>query len=103
MLKTSGSTKSTTRLGKGRVRVCGNGIDDGGHVDGGSRNGDSHRNSSNAPKLMCPPAPLISRLRTSASSDSTANAAQIMVGFDGVNGNGGCSGNFDRKVHFLKV
>ena len=40
MLKTSGSTESTTRLGKGRVGVGDNGSDDGGHVDGGSRNGD---------------------------------------------------------------
>ena len=40
MLKTSGSTESTTRPGKGRVGVGGNGSDDGGHVDGGSRNSD---------------------------------------------------------------
>ena len=62
MLKTSGSTESITRPGKGRVEVGGDGGDNGGHVDGGSRNGDSDKNSSDAPKLMCPPAPLISRL-----------------------------------------
>ena len=31
MLKTSGSTESTTRLGKGGVGVGGDGGDDGGH------------------------------------------------------------------------
>ena len=39
------------------------GSDDGGHVDGGSRNGDSDRNSSDTPKLICFLAPPISRLR----------------------------------------
>ena len=34
MLKISGSTESTTRLGKGRVKVDGDGVDDGGD-DGG--------------------------------------------------------------------
>ena len=41
MLTTSGSTESTIRPGKGRVRVCGNGSDDGGHINsGGGRNND---------------------------------------------------------------
>ena len=39
------------------------GSDDDSHVDGGSCNGDSDRNSSDVPKLMCLPAPLILRLR----------------------------------------
>ena len=38
------------------------GSDDSGHVDGNSRNSDSDRNSSDTPKLMCPLAPVISRL-----------------------------------------
>ena len=92
MLKTSGSTEFTTRPGKGRVRVGGNGSDDGGHVDSGSRNGNSDRNSSDAPKLMYPPAPCTSRLRTSASTDSSFNATKIVVDFDGVDD---CSGDFD--------
>ena len=50
------------------------GSDDGGHVDGGSRNGDSDRNSPDAPKLMCPPAPC--RLGTSTSTDSSINATK---------------------------
>ena len=66
MLKTLRSTESTTRLGKGRVGVGGDGSDDGGHVDSGSRGGDSDKNSSNAPKLMCSPTPLMLRLKTSA-------------------------------------
>ena len=37
--------------------------DDVGYIDGGSCNGDSDRNSSDAPKLICPPVPLILRLR----------------------------------------
>ena len=92
MLKTSGSTESTTRPGKGRVGVGGDGSDDGGHVDGGSHNGDSDRNSSDASKLMCPPAPCTSRLRTIASTDSSINATKIMIDFDGIDGR---SGDFD--------
>ena len=84
MLETSGSTESTTRPGKGRVGVDGNGSNDSGHVDGGSRSSDSDKNSSDAPKLMCSPTSLISRLRTSISTDSSASAAQIVVEFDGV-------------------
>ena len=103
MLKTSGNTESTIRPGKGRVGVGGNSSDDGGHVDGGSCNGYSDRNSSDAPELICPPALLISRLRTSVSTNSSASAAQIVVEFDRVDGNGGSSSNFDRKVRFLRV
>ena len=43
MLKTSGSTESTTRPGKGGVGVSGNGGDNGGHDDGGGRNSNSNR------------------------------------------------------------
>ena len=43
MLKTSGSTESTTRPGKGGVGVGGDGGDNGGHDDGGSRSGDFDR------------------------------------------------------------
>ena len=58
MLKTSGSTKSTTRPGKGGVRV-GDGDDN-----------VSHENE------------YISRLRTSASSDSSTSTAQVRVKHD---------------------
>ena len=92
MLKTSESTESTTRPGKGRVGVGGNGSDNGDHVDGGSRNGDSDRNSSDAPKMMCLPAPCTSRLRTSTSLDLSINATKIVVDFDGVDSR---SGDFD--------
>ena len=103
MLKTLGSTKSTTRLGKGGVGIGSDGSDHGGHVDGGNRNTDSDRNLSNTPKLMCLLALLISRLRTSTSTDSSVSAAQIVVEYNGVDGNGGCSGNINRKVCFLRV
>ena len=43
MLKTSGSTESTTRPGKGRVGVGGNGDDNGSHDDGGCHSGDSDK------------------------------------------------------------
>ena len=55
----SGGRNRAEPVGKHEV----DGSDDGGYVDGGSRNGGSDRNSSDAPKLMFPPAPLISRLR----------------------------------------
>ena len=94
MLKTSSTYSIEPR--KGVVGVGGSGrnkakpvdkheddgSDDGGHVDGGSRSGDYDRNSSNAPKLICPPAPLISRLRMSSSTDSSTSAAQIVVKYD---------------------
>ena len=48
------------------------------------------RCSSDTPKLMCPPSPLTSMLRTSSSTDSSTSAAQIVVeyikrydGYDG--------------------
>ena len=79
MLKTSSTESAEPRKGVvgvgggGRNRVepvskhevdgGGDGGDNGGHDDGGGHSGDSDRNSSDAPKLMCPPAPLISRLR----------------------------------------
>ena len=40
MLKTSGSTESITRPGKGGVGVGGDGGDNGSHDDGGSYSGD---------------------------------------------------------------
>ena len=99
ILKTSGSTESITRTGKGRVGVGGNDSDncsdDGGHVNGGSRNGDFDRNSSNAPKLLCPPTSCTSRLRTSALTDSSINTTRIVVDFDGVDDCGSHSGDFD--------
>ena len=95
MLKILGRTESTTRSGKGRVGVSSNGSDDGGHIDGGSRNGDFDRNSSDTPKLICSPALCTLKLRTSASTDSSVNATKILVDFDGVDGGGGCSGDFD--------
>ena len=78
MLKTSESIESITRPGKGRVGVGGDGGDNSGHNDRGSHSGDSDkkfgfigyvksshivlrfRHSSDAPKLMCSPAPLTS-------------------------------------------
>ena len=99
MLKTSGSTESTIRIGKSRIRVRGNssddGSDDGGHVDSGSRNGNSDRNSSDAPNLMYPPTPCTLRLRTSASTDLSINATKIVVDFDEVDNCGGRSDDFD--------
>ena len=92
MLKTLENTESTTRPGKGRVGVGGNDSDDGGHIDGSSQNGNSDRNLSDAPKLMCLPTPCTLRLRTSASTDSSINATKIVVDFDGVDGH---SGDFD--------
>ena len=91
MLKTSSTNSIEPRKGVvgvgggGRNRAEpvnkheGDGSDDGGHVDGGSCSGDYDRNSSDAPKLICPPASLISRLRTSSSTDSSTSTAQIVV------------------------
>ena len=75
MLKTSRSTESTTRPGKGRVGVGGDGGDNGGHDD-------------KSPTLM---------LRTSTSTDSSTSATQIVVEYDGVDDSGGRSGDSDRK------
>ena len=44
-------------------------------------------------------APLTSMLRTSSSTDSSISATQIVVDYDGVDGGGGRSGDFDRKFH----
>ena len=53
MLTTSESTEFTTRPGKGRVGVGGNGSDDGGHVDGGGGGGDkSVKTSSKCRKIV---------------------------------------------------
>ena len=65
MLKTSGSTESTTRPGKGGVGVGGDGGDDGGHEIA---------------------APLTSRLWTSASTDASTSMARVMVKYDEVDG-----------------
>ena len=43
MLKTSGSTESITRPGKGGVGVGDDGSDNGGHDNGGSHSGDFDR------------------------------------------------------------
>ena len=63
MLKTSGSTESTTRPGKGGVGVGGDGGDDGGHDNGATS--------------------------SSLSTDSSPSTTQIAVEYDGVDGGGG--------------
>ena len=63
MFKTSGSTKSTTRPGKGGVGVDGDGGDDGGHDN--------------------------SATSSSSSTDSSTSATQIAVEYDGVGSGGG--------------
>ena len=98
ILKTSGSTKSTSRPGKGGVGVGGDAGDNGGHDDCGSRSSDSNRNSSDVPKSMCPPTSLTSMLKTSLSIDSLASAAQIVVEFDGVDAGGGGNGKSVEKL-----
>ena len=114
MLKTSSTKSAKPRKGvvgvggggRNRAEPVGkhelDGSDDGGHVDGGSRNGDSDRNSSDAPKLMCPPAPCTSRLRTSASTDSSINATKIVVDFDRVDDCDGRSGDFDVTFQIIR-
>ena len=91
MLKTSGSTESTIRLGKGGVEVGGDGV-------GGSSGDFDRKYSSDAPKSICPPAPRTSMLRTSSSTDSSTSLTQIVIDYDGVDDGGGCSGNFNRKT-----
>ena len=68
MLKTSGSTGSTTRPGKGGVGVGG---------DGGET--------------------FTSRLKTSSSIDSSTSAAQSVVEFDGVDAGGGAVSKLAKK------
>ena len=94
MLTTSGSTESTTRPGKGRVGVGGDGSDDGGHIDGGGGGKSVETSSkveelsSDAPKSRCPPVPRTSMLRTSSSTDSSTSATQNAVKYDEVDGGG---------------
>ena len=54
---------------------------------------------SDAPKLMCPPAPLTLMLKTSSLTDSSTNAAQIMLEYDGIDDGGDRNGDFNRKFH----
>ena len=104
MLKTSSTESAEPRKGVvgvgdgGRYKAepVGRHEVDGGDNDGGGCSGDSDRNSSDAPKLMCPPTPLISRLRTSSSTDSSTNATQIAVEYDEVDG--GKSGAVGKSV-----
>ena len=73
MLKTSSieSTKPRKDIvgvgggGKNRAEPVSKHKLDGSDNNGSSRSGDFNSNSSNAPKLMCPPAPLTLILRTS--------------------------------------
>ena len=104
MLKTSSTESAEPRKGvvgvgsggRNRAEPVGkhevDGVDDG----GGGHSSDSNKISSDAPKMMCPPAPCISRLRTSTSLDSSTSAIQVVVEYDGVE-DGGRSGDFDRK------
>ena len=62
MLKTSGSTESITRPGKGKVGDVGNGGDDGGHDNGTTS--------------------------SSSSTDTSTSTIQIAVEYDGVDGGG---------------
>ena len=93
MLKTSRSTESKTKPGKGEVGVdndgSGDGSDNGGHNDGVSRSGDSNRNLLDVPKSMCLFAPLTSMLKTSSSTDSSISTTQITVEYDEVDSGGG--------------
>ena len=96
MLKTSSTKSAEPRKsvvgvgggGRNRAETVGKHEVDGNK--GGGCSGDSDRKCSlDAPKLMCPPTPLTSMLRTSLSTDSLASAAQIVVEFDGVDAGGG--------------
>ena len=68
MLRTSSLTDSSTSMTQ--IVFEYNGVD-----DGGGCSGDSDKNLSDAPKSIYPLAPLISRLRMSASTDSSTSAA----------------------------
>ena len=74
MLKTSGSTKSTTRPEKGGVGVGGDGGDNGGHDN-----------------------KYTSRLMTSTLMNSSTSAAQVSVKYDEVGGRGGSGGKLVKK------
>ena len=129
MLKTSKSIEFTTRPGKGGVGFGADGSDDGGDDgittsmvrmslsiessagavqigvgynkidDGSGCSNDFDKNSSDVPKSMCPPTPLISRLRTSASTDSSTSVAQVMVKYNEVDG--GKSGADSKSIKKL--
>lgn len=103
ILKTLGSIEFTTRPRKSKVGVGGNGSDNGGHSDGGNCSSNSNRNLFDSPKSMYLFASLITKLRTSASINSSASTTQIVVVFDGVHRNGSCSDNFDKKIRFLRI
>ena len=106
MLTTSGSTESTTRPGKGKVGVGGNGSDDGGHIDGGGGSGDKsvemlskvEESSSDAPKSMCLPVRRTSMLRTSSSTAHQLARSRFLVEFDGVNAGDGAVGKLVKKL-----
>ena len=79
MLKTLGSTESTTRPGKGGVGVGGDGGDDGGHDNGATS----------------------SMLRTSSSTDSSTSVAQTAVEDNGVDG--GCGKSVEKSSKSRRV
>ena len=97
MLKTSGTTESTTRPGKGGVGVGGDGrAERDGVDDGGGCSGDSDIQvfirllSTFHPRVQQDPfGATSSMLRTSSSTDSSTSATQIAVEYDGVDGGGG--------------
>ena len=96
MLKTSGTTESTTRPGKGGVGVGGDGrAERDGVDDGGGCSGDSDIQvfirllSTFHPRVQQDPlGATSSMLRTSSSTDSSASATQIAVKYDRVDGGG---------------
>ena len=104
MLKTSNTKSAEPRKGVvgdgdgGRYRAepVGRHEVDGGNNDGGDCNGDSDRNSSDAPKLMCLSTPLILRLKTSSSTDLSTSATQIAVKYDEFDG--GKSGAVGKSI-----
>ena len=103
MLKTS-CTKSAEPK-KGVIRVGGGGRNKAEPVgkyefdgnDGGSCNDDFNKKCSlDAPKLMCPPAPLTSMLKTSSSINSSTSTTQSVVEYDGIDDDGSHSGDLDK-------
>ena len=77
MLKTSGSTESTTRPGKGGVGVGGDGGD-----DGGGCSGDSDRKFH--PRLQLDSRATHLDAQRSSSTDSSSSAVQVVVKHDGL-------------------